>query len=495
MARSIVPLNPTCQIEWDTTPEEVLACWPEEEPLAVLYSGEGPPEQSRWSILARPSEVIRVRPGEDWTRACNFLLRTIARRPSAPGTGSIFTGGWIGWVSYDFGRTMEPKAQWSGGAARDRDWNVMEWQRCDQALVHDRATRAWWVVGKGWERVWRDGIGLGLARSSRRGDHGSVSRGWCTPEPKPTDKARRNYMDACERVLGYIRAGDAYQVNLAHRLSHMFEGSTRGLFQRLVRTASPWFGAYLEDTHNGGRHAICSVSPELLFRLDGATSRVITRPMKGTRRPGDGAVEALLQSEKDRAELNMIVDLMRNDLGRICEFGTVHVERPREVEWHGREAAPATVPNAKLGRVQERVGDASGILQATATVSGIVRRGVTLAEVMRALVPGGSVTGAPKIRAMQIIDELEVARRGPYCGAIGFVGDDGSGAMNVGIRTALVRGRANTQSRACDAVLDGTLDYSVGAGIVADSVAEAEWQETLEKARALQHALSLGARD
>jgi para-aminobenzoate synthetase component 1 len=286
-------------------------------------------------------------------------------------------------------------------------------------------------------------------------------------------------------VLEYIRAGDVYQVNLAHRLSYTFEGSTRELFQRLLVTASPWFGAYLEATDGARRHAVCSVSPELLFRIEGGTGRIVTRPMKGTRAPADGAAEALRESAKDQAELNMIVDLMRNDLGRVCEVGSVRVERGREVEWHG-EPEPGSRDPATAHRAT-----GLGILQATATVGGVVRAGLTVADVIRALVPGGSVTGAPKIRAMQIIDELEPMRRGPYCGAIGFVGDDGSCAMNVGIRTALIHGRADPASSARDAIAHGVMDYSVGAGIVADSAAESEWLETLEKAGVLR-ALDLG---
>jgi anthranilate/para-aminobenzoate synthase component I len=153
---------------------------------------------------------------------------------------------------------------------------------------------------------------------------------------------------------------------------------------------------------------------------------------------------------------------MRNDLGRVCEFGSVRVDEPRVIERHG-------------GRGE------GGVWQGVATVSGTVRAGLDLADVLRATFPPGSVTGAPKIRAMQIIDELEPVPRGPYCGAIGFISDCGRAAFNVAIRTAVLH------SRAPGAGPDGpwTLDYSVGAGIVADSRPDLEWRETLAKAGAL----------
>lgn len=398
----------------------------------------------------------------------------------------MFTGGWMGWISYDFGREIERRASHPDGAERDRDWAIMEWQRCDQALVHDRATGGWWVVGEGWERVWHAVLHSATVPDGASSASGARTRVASAPPPAVrslTRSRREAYIAACERVLEYIRAGDVYQVNLAHRLSHTFEGSARGFYRRLLAIASPWFGTYLEATDGSRRHALCSVSPELLFRIEGATGRIVARPMKGTRAPADGAAEALRESPKDQAELNMIVDLMRNDLGRVCEVGSVRVERGREVEWHGE-------PQAYIrDRATEHRATGGGILQATATISGVVRAGLTVADVIRALVPSGSVTGAPKIRAMQIIDELEPVRRGPYCGAIGIVGDDGSCAMNVGIRTALISGRVDPTSRACDAIVQGVMDYSVGAGIVADSVAESEWLETLDKAGVLNTAL------
>jgi para-aminobenzoate synthetase component 1 len=181
--------------------------------------------------------------------------------------------------------------------------------------------------------------------------------------------------------------------------------------------------------------------------------------MKGTR-PASVDVRELMDSPKDRAELDMITDLMRNDLGRISDLRTVRVDARREIELHGAPGA--------------------GLWQATATVSGLVRDSATFGHILAATFPAGSVTGAPKIRAMQIIDELEPVRRGPYCGGLGWIGDDGAAVMNVAIRTALISGRSDGH-----AGIEGTLDYSVGAGIVAESEPEAEWDETLAKAGVL----------
>ena len=153
----------------------------------------------------------------------------------------------------------------------------------------------------------------------------------------------------------------------------------------------------------------------------------------------------------------MIVDLMRNDLGRVCEYRSVRVERAREIEAH------------------------AGVIHGVATVSGRLRDGIGHADLLRATFPPGSVTGAPKVRAMQIIDELEPSRRGPYCGSVGFVSDCGNACWNVAIRTATLTCEAGSDAESAR----GVLDYSVGAGIVADSDPEAEWEETLSKARML----------
>ena len=204
-------------------------------------------------------------------------------------------------------------------------------------------------------------------------------------------------------------------------------------------------------------HALICNSPELFLRVspDRETGRrhVVTRPIKGTRPHAAGMEHELRDSKKDQAELNMIVDLERNDLGRICQIGSVRVTNPRQIESH---------PTVYHG---------------VATIEGTLRDDISFVDLLRATFPGGSITGAPKIRAMQIIEELEPTRRGPYCGAIGFVGNDGHIEFNIAIRTMIATA--------------GQVHIPVGAGIVADSQPAAEYEETLVKAKAMFAALGI----
>ena len=185
--------------------------------------------------------------------------------------------------------------------------------------------------------------------------------------------------------------------------------------------------------------------------------------MKGTRPVGSDARE-LRDAPKDRAELDMITDLMRNDLGRVCDLGSVRVVDPRHIEAHG-----------------------SGVLQASSVIEGTLRADQSLTDILRATFPPGSVTGAPKVRAMQIIAELEARPRGPYCGSLLCVRDDGVLEASVAIRTAHIVGVPDPDSPV--GILAGKLDYPVGAGIVADSDPASEWSETLTKAQVLRDAV------
>jgi para-aminobenzoate synthetase component 1 len=265
---------------------------------------------------------------------------------------------------------------------------------------------------------------------------------------------RERYTSAVARAVGLIHAGDMYQVNLTHALVGTFEGSTRALFADLARASSPALGCYLElpPLPDDRRRAVLSLSPELLLRYDASTRTLTTEPMKGTRVGTSGGLAELRDAEKDKAELAMIVDLMRNDLGRVSDIGSVRVDEPRTLEHHGPTAG--------------------GVWQASARVSGRLRDGLTLNDALRAVLPAGSITGAPKVRAMQVIHEMEPTPRGPYCGAIGRIDEHGNAELAVGIRTAVIVG--------------SEIRYSVGAGIVAQSDPELEWAETLAKAGPLR---------
>lgn len=260
--------------------------------------------------------------------------------------------------------------------------------------------------------------------------------------------SRDSYVAAVRRAIDYVGAGDLFQVNLSQRFSVALRESPATVYERLQQAAPARYGAYL----NFGDFALISNSPELFLQVT-PERRVTTRPIKGTRPRLHGMEKQLRDSVKDQAELNMIVDLERNDLGRVCEVGSVRVTEPRAIEAH---------PTVYHG---------------VATIEGQLRDGVSFVDLLRATFPGGSVTGAPKIRAMQIIDELEPVRRGPYCGVIGYIADDGSMEFNVAIRTMIVE--------------RGLVHIPVGGGIVADSNPAAEYEETLVKAQAMLAALGL----
>ena len=258
------------------------------------------------------------------------------------------------------------------------------------------------------------------------------------------------YLTAVQRCLDYIAAGDIFQVNLSQRITAAATRSPIDLIDRICRESPAPFNALLDF----GDFQVISNSPELFFRVEPlghGRRRIVNRPIKGTRPRAPGMREELLHSEKDKAELAMIVDLQRNDLGRICEVGTVRVDEARTIE-----AFPT-------------------VYHGVATISGLLRPDVRLADILRAIFPCGSVTGCPKIRAMQIIDELEPVRRGPYCGAIGWLGPGGAMEFAVAIRTIVMK--------------DGLAHVNVGGGIVADSSTTAEYDETLVKAAALLAAL------
>lgn len=411
-------------------------------------------------------------PGERRTATTSdqllHLLEDVARQPPLPHRHPE-AHGWLGWISYDAGRVLEPSIEsWhtavdgarGARASDDRTFPLADFVRIDRGLISKAAvTTTFGDVASDLE---------GAIASVHDGQ--SPGREFRLSAPTCVDIAA--FTQRCARVIEYIRAGDVYQVNLAHRMECRFAGSPRGLFAAMLRTARPWHGSYFE----GDGYSIASASPELFLELD-REHRVRTRPMKGTRPSGDVSLHRdLMESTKDRAELAMIVDLMRNDLGRVCVPGSMRVDVPREIEQHD-----------------------SGVLQATATVSGVLGPRVSRFDLLRATFPAGSVTGAPKVRAMQIIDELEPVRRGPYCGSMVWLGDDGTLKATVLIRTAVVHkfGRdeagslpKRAVSRTFDEGLGLTMDYSVGAGIVADSVPEQEWRETLDKSLILQRIIA-----
>jgi para-aminobenzoate synthetase component 1 len=259
------------------------------------------------------------------------------------------------------------------------------------------------------------------------------------------------FLSAVARAQRYIRAGDIYQVNLSQRLTSPCELPGWKLFQCLTAISPAPFSAFLDC----GDFEVASSSPEQFLRMSGL--HIVTRPIKGTRpRDTDPTRDAQLAYElqtsaKELAELVMITDLLRNDLGKVCEFGSVQTPELARLE--------------RFAQVQHLV----------STVEGRLRKGVTHFGALASCFPGGSITGAPKFRAMQIIDELEPITRGPYCGCHGYLGFNRESQLSITIRTAVCK--------------DGLAHFNVGAGIVADSHPEAEYEETLAKAAGFLAAL------
>jgi para-aminobenzoate synthetase component 1 len=268
-----------------------------------------------------------------------------------------------------------------------------------------------------------------------------------------SNQTRSAFLHRVKRCQSYIRAGDIYQANLSHRLQIRWPSGGWELFVALANVSPAPFSAYLDL----GEFQLVSSSPELFLKLSGG--QILTRPIKGTRpRSSDATRDAQLTYElqtsaKEMAELVMITDLLRNDLGKVCEFGSVQV--------------PELVRLERYSQVQHLV----------STVEGRLRSGLTHLAALAACFPGGSVTGAPKFRAMEIIDELEPTTRGAYTGALGYLGFNRESQLSIIIRTALC--------------FEAMAYFHVGSGIVADSLPSAEYEETMAKARGFIEALHL----
>jgi len=341
--------------------------------------------------------------------------------------------GWLMMLGYELGALIEPKAKF-------QDHNIHQEHPFPLAVLQR------WVK----------------ADQDSKSD-GHRSNPGFTLGDLASQIGKEAYIKAVERTKEYIRAGDIYQANIAHQLVGEFTGNTKLCFDQLSEFANPRMGAMMLFDYLGDRHAVLSVSPEVFVECDFRSGLIRTEPMKGTRPLGSDPRE-LKESIKDRAELDMITDLMRNDIGRLCTPGSVRVLNPRQIEAHQ-----------------------SGVLQASSQIEGRLEKGVGIIDLIRATFPPGSITGAPKVRAMQIIDELEQFERASYCGSMMVLNDAQVLKASVTIRTAHIWGKADPDS--LFGITDGQFVYPVGAGIVADSEPIAEWEETLIKAKVLVSAL------
>jgi para-aminobenzoate synthetase component 1 len=382
---------------------------------------------------------------------------SLSRSPEIP-----FSGGAVGYLSYDLCHFIEKLPQ---KAIDDRQLPEAYLAFYDAVVAFDHLKGKVFIASTGFpEKDERKR----LERAAERLEEleklifSGESKAWeALPEETAAELtlksnfSREEYLKAVAAAREYILAGDIFQVNLSQRFETKLDVPPYELYRRLRRVNPAPFAAYLGFDNVS---VACS-SPERFLKLSG--DRVQTRPIKGTCRRGrtrdeDAALaHQLLSSEKDHAENVMIVDLERNDLGRLCRYGSVKVSELAILE---------NYPT---------------VFHLTSTIEGRLRQGRDAIDLLKATFPGGSITGAPKVRAMQIIDELEPTRRGIYTGAIGYLGFDGDMDLNIVIRTIVVK--------------DGRACFQVGGGIVYDSQPEAEYQETLDKGRALVRALNLAA--
>ena len=416
-------------------------------PNLLFLDSSSQDSAGRYSFLtADPVAVARGGSLDEARR----LLTPHQRRP-LPGLPP-FQGGLAGYIGYEWGAALE------GITARPGELVLALY---DWVIAWDHLEEKAWILSTGIEP---GGRAITDARAAARvawvQERLALSAPAISDLPVGSAAAPRSNFTRAEfeagvtRIREYIAQGDVYQVNLAQRFAAPFAGSPLALYRRLrARNPAP-FGAYLSFAAT----TVASISPERFLRLDAATRVVEARPIKGTRPRGptpelDGELaRELLASEKDRAENVMIVDLLRNDLGRVCNTGSVTVPKLFALESH------PTVHHL------------------VSTVTGVLRDDADAFDLLGAAFPGGSVTGAPKIRAMQIIAELERASRGVYCGAIGYISTTGAMDMNIPIRTIVLHA--------------GEATFHAGAGIVWDSDPAAEYLETLDKARSMIEVLT-----
>ena len=406
----------------------------------VLESSQSNDGLGEWSFFgAEPLQVIQ---------GCHLGELREAMQPfQVPERAEVpFVGGAVGYLAYDYGRRIE---NLPSIAIDDRGIPDMQFGIYDGVAAYHHTSGKLYLIAHGFREA-ADQIVERL-------------RNWleCTVDdgvepisqgPWEWNLSKGQFYAAVGRIRDYIAEGDVYQVNLSRRARCTFSGSGLDLYGALRAGNPAPYAAYLST----GEFELLSTSPEQFLRKQGRD--LVTRPIKGTR-PRSGASEpdrlseaALRASAKDRAELLMIVDLERNDMGRVADFGSVRVDNLYQLEHY------------------------KTVIHQTAQVSAKLAEGKDIYDALEALFPGGSITGAPKVRAMEIIEALEPTRRGAYCGSVGYIGFNEDAEFNIAIRSLHLK--------------DGVLDYQVGGGIVWDSEPESEYQETMDKGRAISETIN-----
>lgn len=449
----------------------------------LLESVKGPERISRYSFIGfEPCLTLKVKDGaieilgsdqkKFFSRHPLQVLRNLLNsyKQDPPDTLPPFLGGLVGMLSYDFVHYLEKLPR---SAVDDLDLPDAHFLMIDELIAFDHAGKKTWIVvcpgakdsiDKGtsdnldWSEMYDKAICQiekifnRIEHSEFRDDEGIDLT---YPDPDPIRKMdilyemkKEQYMDIVKKAKEYIAAGDIFQANLSQRVSANIMQKKPWDLYRILRSINPSpFAAFMDF----GDYQIVSSSPERLVRVN---KRIIeTRPIAGTRPRGKDRREddllrtELLLNEKERAEHIMLIDLERNDLGKVSEYGTVCVDEHMITE------------------------DYSHVIHIVSNVKGNLVKGKDCFDAIRATFPGGTITGVPKVRCMEIIDELEPVSRGPYTGSIGYVGFSGNMDLNIIIRTFVIKNNI-----AC---------VQAGAGIVADSDPEREYFETLKKAEAL----------
>ncbi|MEN8259080.1 MAG: aminodeoxychorismate synthase component I [Pseudomonadota bacterium] len=439
----------------------LFAPWAQQPWSVFLDSGYPASRKGRYDIIAaQPSQTLMTRGGLTELRSGDevtlspadpFELLKKALLPLAPAVRHLpFYGGAIGYFGYDLARRLEkiPSVAEDAENIPEMIIGVFDW-----SVVVDHVEKRSWLVGMGRDPVTKEKWPELIARFSKIQAAESLPDKFHICGKIASNMTAERYAFSFNGIKHYLREGDCYQVNLAQRFSAKCEGSPWLAYRDLRRANAAPFSAFL----NFPQVQILSSSPErFLMVRDGS---VETKPIKGTR-PRDAnpdqdraQIRALSESVKDRAENLMIVDLLRNDISKECKKGSVRVPKLFDIE------SFATVHHM------------------VSTVCGALKNDRHALDLLRSCFPGGSITGAPKIRAMEIIEELEPNRRGAYCGSVGYIGFDGNMDSNIAIRT-LVHS-------------DHTIRFWAGGGIVADSVLDAEYQESFDKASAILRFLDL----
>ncbi|MDD5729849.1 MAG: aminodeoxychorismate synthase component I [Candidatus Omnitrophica bacterium] len=439
-------------------PHELLRIFSERSRCFFLDSSLNANALGRYSFLGfEPFYVLSASGKEPFQE----LRETLAAYKLSLAKCDIpFLGGAVGYLAYDLGLVLEKK---TGGLSK-QGLNIPDYLFgfYNTVVIIDNLKSILHIFASGFpekrsqaakalcEENFKKTRALLTECGSNRSAVVKRRGNTLSPEIKSNFK-KGEYLAAVLKAKEYIKKGDIYQVNLSQRLETKTDLSAVQIYERLRHMSPADFGCYFD----GREFQILSSSPERFLKVEG--DLVTTRPMKGTRpRCADKKEDrklknALLESSKDKAELMMIVDLLRNDLGRVCDYGSIKVETLRQLETY------------------------KTVFQTTATVTGRLHKTKDSIDLLRACFPGGSITGCPKIRSMEIIDELEPVRRSVYTGALGYVSFSGNMDFNILIRTILKK--------------EDALYFGAGGGIVADSVPEEEYKETLVKAQAMIQAL------